>query len=371
MKKKKNKSKIFGWTALLVFSVSLIVAIFGLSNAVTEIEDVSVAKTPEAILESVGISDEEKIYLPVVYYDQKADECVNLYDTNSNSALYRRQFEWSKCGYHHKGIEKGLAEFELNEKYLPVASAGRLTSNRGIDFGRWFNANNENNVSYNGNLEMRYTEYGAEFVFEADDFYPLDAAESKNGDSVNADGHNHLFTMNFAVPFTVLGSGEEEFVITADDDTFVFVGNKLAIDMGGIHEATTGRFVIYENGEIYSSVDGESLAYSGIKVEKGEGSIVRVFHADRDSTESTFDVKFAKMNLSTTESAVAKDGGVQIAYDPSDPTYVPPLGESFVFRADSTEGLVVMMTIEGVMVVLVAVLVASVARFMIKQKVGE
>ena len=368
MKQKRSKSRLFGWIALGVFSLGVIVAIFGLSNTMSEIREVSIAKTPDVILASAGVSEGELVSLPVVYYDQKADDCVNMYDINLKDALYARQFEWTSCEYHNKEIEQGLVEFELDDKYMPVAIGGTLTSNRGINFDRWFNVVDGKNASYAGNLEMKYSATGAEFAFEADDFYPLDEAEFGVGDFVNKDGHNHLFTMNFAVPFTVLGSGEEKFEITADDDTFVFVGNHLVVDMGGIHEATTGRFVIHENGEIYTSVDGEELAYSGVNAAVGEGSIVRIFHADRDSSESTFDVKFIGMNLSVTSTELAQGGGIQIAYDPSDPTYVAPLGESSVFRPDSTKGLIVMATIEGVMIVAVSVLVVSVARFMIKQK---
>lgn len=368
MKQNRSKSKKFGYVALMVFGMGAIVAIAGLSGAVSEIHNKSVAKTPDAILASAGVSEDEFVALPVLYYDQKADECVNLYDVSLHRALYARQFEWTECGYHNREIEQGLAEFELDDKYMPVAVEGGLTSNRGIDFNRWFNAVDGKSASYSGVLEMKYLANGAKFVFEAEDFYPLDEVEFSAGDFTNKDGHNHLFTMNFAVPFTVLASGSEEFEIRADDDTFVFVGDKLVIDMGGIHGATVGRFIINKDGEIYAGVDGEDLAYSGVNVESGEGSIVRIFHADRDSKDSTFDVRFIGMNLSVTNSELAQSGGVQIAYDPSDPTYVAPLGETSVFRPDSTKGLVIMATIEGVMVVAMSILIVSVARFVIRQK---
>ena len=97
---------------------------------------------------------------------------------------------------------------------------------------------------------------------------------------------------------------------------------------------------------------------------------MRIFHADRDAADSTFNVKFRGMNLSVTDTKLADGGddGVQVAYDPNDQTYVAPLVESLVFRPDSTKGLIVMATIEGVMIVVVSVLVVSVARFMVKQK---
>lgn len=373
MKQKKNKSQVFGWAALGVLGLGIIATIFGLSNTVADIADKAISKTPDAILASAGVSEEKLISVPVIYYDWRADKCVDLYDASLRKELYARQFEWASCGYHNQEVEQGLVDFELNDKYMPVATgAGRLTSNRGANAASWFETAEGRNESYAGALEMQYKAAGAEFVFEADDFYPLDKAEFSAGDSVNKDGHNHLFAMNFAVPFTALASGEESFEVKADDDTFIFVGNKLVIDMGGIHEATAGRFVIHENGEIYAGVDGENLAYTGVNVTEGDGSIVRVYHADRDSASSVFDVKFSGMNLSVTSTELAdNDSGVQIAYDPSDPTYVAPLGETSIFRPDSTKGLMVMATIEGVMIVIVAVLAVSVARFMLKQKVRK
>ena len=369
-KQKKNKSLIFGSIALVLLVIGVTLAIFGMSNTLTEISEESMVKTPDVILASAGLNNDKLVSVPVIYYDQRSDECVNLYDNSLRKELMARQFEWTNCGYYNKSIESGLVNFELSKEYLPVAVKGTLLPNRGVDMGRWFSNVEGKSKNYNGTLKMQYKESGAEFLFEAKDFYPLDEADFSAGDIVNNDGHNHLFTMNFAVPFTVLASGEEKIKITADDDTFVFIGDKLVIDMGGIHDPVEGRLVINENGEIYSEVNGEELAYSGVTVEKGEGSIVRVFHADRDSEDSTFNVDFLGMNLSVTDTKIAgNEEGVQIAYDPNDPTYVAPLGESVVFRPDSTKGLVVMLTIEGVMVVVVSVLVALVARFMVKQKV--
>ena len=98
---------------------------------------------------------------------------------------------------------------------------------------------------------------------------------------VNSDGNNHLFTFNLGVPFEVMGEGKEAFSIAADDDTWVFLDDKIVLDMGGIHGVINGRFKVQENGEIYTALGDEALAYSGVKLTKGERSIVRIFHADR------------------------------------------------------------------------------------------
>ena len=148
---------------------------------------------------------------------------------------------------------------------------------------------------------------------------------------------------------------------------FVFVGNKLVIDMGGVHDAKTGVFQISENGDIYSSVDGLDLAYSGVSIDAQNGAIVRIFHADRDSSESVFTVKFSGMNLSVVDTKVAKDGSdeITVAYDPTNPSYV---GESVVFKPSGTKGLIIMATVEGAVLIVFSIFTVIMAKFFLKAK---
>lgn len=376
--KNMNKKMIFGWIALGALSVAIIFTIFGMSNTVAEISEVAISKTPYAILASAGVTEDSVIALPVSYYDQKADECVDIYDAALKTALENRQFEWTSCKYPNQGIEQGLVEYDLDSNHMPVAKGGQLTSNRGVigssngdtNFSRWFNEVDGKSKNYLGTIKLDYRSEGSVFSFNKKEFYPLDDTDYDVNEPGNGDGHNHLFTMNFSTPFTALLSGEESFEITADDDTFVFVNDKLAIDMGGIHEATPAHFVIQANGELYSGVGDEELAYTGITINKGDNSEVRIFHADRDSSDSTFDIKFAEMNLTIVEAKFAnKDTeGVQIAYDPTNPSYVAPLGEVSIFRPDNTKGLIIITTIEGVLVVVLSILVSGVTRFMLKNR---
>ena len=220
-------------------------------------------------------------------------------------------------------------------------------------------------------MKMEYVSEGAKFFFNRDEFYPLDDAKFSDGDTVNSDGHNHLFTMSFAVPFTVLSSGGESFDVVADDDTFVFVGDKLAIDMGGVHDIAEGRFRILENGEVYAASGDEELAFTGITLEKGKGSMVRIFHADRDADDSVFNVMFSGMNITIVDTKMAQNGkgdSMQIAYDPTDPTYEAPLGQSVIVRPDNTKGYMIIVTIEGIMVVAFSVLTAVAAKVVLDRK---
>ncbi len=372
MKKKRIKeARMFGGIALVAFAATVFLSIFCLSNTVKEISEVAISKTPTAILASAGVMDGRKISIPVLYYDQKADECVNIYDLSKKAELKARQFEWSSCEYYSKEIETGLVDFELDNQFMPVAVGGQLLPNRGLtDMTRWFSAVEGKSASYAGTLSFDYDAADATFSFYKKEFYPLDEAEFDRGGAVNKDGHNHLFTMSFAAPFTALFSGDEYFEITADDDSFVFVGNKLVIDMGGIHDATTGAFKIHENGDIYASVDGMDWAYTGVTIDKDSGSIVRIFHADRDSSDSTLGVKFSGMNLTVVDTKLADDGsdGITVAYDPSNPSYVAPLGESKVFKPNGVKGLIIMATIEGAVLIVFTIFMTIMIKFLLKAK---
>ncbi len=378
--KRQNRTRIMGYRKAWFFGVMAIVAFvavlgllsMGLSSTVTDIGKEAVTKEPEAILASAGVSEDREVLMPVSYYDQRSDACVDMYDTSQSEALYQRQFGWENCGYYHKEMERGMVGYELNDDYLPVFVAGSLTPNRGLgDTTRWFVAVDGKSASYIGALKMEYVADGATFSFAHDEFYPLDDAKFSDGDVVNEDGHNHLFTMGFAVPFTVLASGEESFSIEADDDTFVFVDNKLAIDMGGIHDITSGSFVIMENGEVYAASGDEELAFTGIKLDRGKGSAVRIFHADRDADESAFGVRFTGMNLTIVDTKMAENGkgdSMQIAYDPTNSTYEAPLGQSIIVRPDNTKGYMIMAMIEGIMIVAFSVLTVVAAKIVIDKK---
>ena len=378
MRKKKQEKKsrnyrVFGVASLVIFGVSLGLLSVGMANTIGGVKRVAVNKTPEAILASAGVSEEKDIYLSVAYYDQKADDCANIYSETEKAE--KRQFEWESCGYYNKAVETGLVDCALNEEHLPVLKGGKLLSNKGLtDTERWFHQVEGESASYIGALKLEYQAEGAKFYFANRDFYPVDKAEFSGGDAVNKDGHNHLFTMNFAVPFTVLASGEENFEIAADDDTFVFVGDKLVLDMGGVHDSVRGRFAINGEGEVYAGVGDEELAYSGVKLTEGEGEMIRIFHADRDARESRFEMGLAGMNLNIVNTQLAEEGNgdsMQIAYDPTNPSYEAPLGRSVVIEADNTKGLVTLVTVEGVLVVVFAVLVAVAAKMVIHQKVAR
>ena len=366
MKKNHKKSQIFSGIALGVFGLALVMVIFGFASTIGEVSENMIAETPTAILARTEVGDGVNVSVPVMYYDQRADECVNIYDIGNLSVS--GQFGWNNCGLHEKRLEQGLIEYKLGQGMLPVVAMNNGFGGSSIDMKRWFTTIDGVSQGYNDTIKFYYNQKDKIYSFDDGDFYPLDGVEFSAQDKVNGDGHNHLFTMNFALPFVVLTSGEEAFEISADDDTFVFVGDRLAIDMGGIHEPIKGRFVINKNGEVYAAVGEEDLGFTGVKLKEGDDSIVRIYHADRDSTDSSMNIKVSKMSLGIMNTTMAKNGesGMQIAYDPSDPSFVAPLGESIETRPSNYKGMMIVATVESVVIVTLAILMMIVTRFMVK-----
>ena len=345
----------------------------GFNTSMDKLEIAMEKTTSDAVLASSNIKDETLVNVPIMYYDQKLDECVNVYDGALLSALNSRQFGWSECGYYSGEIETGLVDGMLSNTVTPVAlDGGKLATNRGVkaeSFDRWFKTVDGASRNYAGALGLTYKAAEQSFTYDSTAFYPLDELVAFDG--LSDDGHNHLFTLSLGVPVSVVADGSEAFEITADDDTWVYVGDKLVIDMGGVHAASTGKLEIRENGEIYTGVNMDALAYAGAKLTPGGAGVIRVFHADRDGAESVFKLKFDHMvlNIADTEVAAASTSGdaVEIAFDPNDPYYVAPLGASLIHKVDNTEALKFTVTVEVVaMGVLAFALVYMISRMVKK-----
>lgn len=132
---------------------------------------------------------------------------------------------------------------------------------------------------------------GGQYEYRNDSFFPLDKRgfgnewnhELGNPDQPNDVNHNYAFTMELHCSF-VKQSGLT-FKFRGDDDVWVFVDNKLQMDLGGIHEAVDG-FISLDN--ISGLANGSSYSLD-------------VFYAERHSAEShiwiTTNVIFAPSNL--------------------------------------------------------------------------
>ncbi len=74
------------------------------------------------------------------------------------------------------------------------------------------------------------------FEYDSQTFYPIDTV---TGAQIYANGHNNLFCLEVHKKFTYIGG--EVFNFRGDDDVWLYINNKLAIDLGGLHTPVTSN----------------------------------------------------------------------------------------------------------------------------------
>jgi fibro-slime domain-containing protein len=141
----------------------------------------------------------------------------------------------------------------------------------GSTFAQWFNTVEGVNIEIEGELVLTETSPSSgAWSFYSDAFFPLDGAGFGNSPGL---AHNYSFTTEAHVTFTYLPGQQLKF--RGDDDLWLFVNGKLALDLGGQHQPLS----------VAVDLDAQAAA---LGIVPGQTYALDLFHAERQSTLSTF-----------------------------------------------------------------------------------
>jgi fibro-slime domain-containing protein len=153
---------------------------------------------------------------------------------------------------------------------------GQMTTSEQA-FDQWYRTTPGVNDAYV--VYLMFQANGDVYTFQSNEFFPLDGSSTATlpGKGNHKMKYEHDFGFTTELHAEFLYKGGEQFSFTGDDDLWVFVNGKLAIDLGGLHPPATGTLDL-----------DASAKELGLK--KDETYPLDLFHAERHTNASNFRV---------------------------------------------------------------------------------
>lgn len=164
------------------------------------------------------------------------------------------------------------------------------------DFSTWFR-DSDYSKTVLSSLTLTETPAGSgTFVFAETAFFPLDGL---GWNDVPVDGSTHNYSFTSELHYWFQWSGGEVLTFFGDDDVWVYVNKKLAVDIGGIHGPITDTVTL----------DDATNTTLGLGLVQGLVYEIAVFQAERHVTGSQYELTLEGFNVGRSEcTSVCGDG---------------------------------------------------------------
>lgn len=178
--------------------------------------------------------------------------------------------------------EQGKPKYAATPTATSTNASNGWTTNA-TDFGTWFRDSDYSSTVIDRLTLVELPTSPGTFRFEDTSFFPLD---DRGWDDPPLSGsHNYYFTSELRYWFQ--WAGGEELTFFGDDDVWVYINKRLAVDIGGIHGPRTESVTL----------DDDTNTSLGLGLTAGEVYEIAVFQAERHVTGSQYQLTLKGFNV--------------------------------------------------------------------------
>jgi len=211
-------------------------------------------------------------YVPGANLDQNGNLILNgvIRDFNG-TGMQGAHPDFEASGTY--GLHTGIVRPDLGVDHEPVYNnQTNYAFNHGfVPFYQWFHDTPGVNLKKNLNITLnRIQQNPPIWQYNNQAFFPIDNQLFGNysGPGISYSGPQHNFHFTFETHNTFTYNGGETFDFVGDDDVWVFINHKLALDLGGVHSALSASINLDNQAQQLGITRGNSYDFDFFYAER-------------------------------------------------------------------------------------------------------